>query len=274
MIQSVDGFVYDPSNEILYQKDFEKYHSGFWFYYNDNNVSISKSFDFHHDYAFWTQLRNGFALAKNKGFDMVYFLDFDVELDDETFMEIRNGSIGYDSCSYPLSEYMYLVVFSCNPSIGLKATESIPTFYDYFYDKSGETNVEKVFYNKLLENNGRINLIPKNLIDKPNFQNFTSTLNYYNNNYFIDGKKIIAGIFPCVGQDDNLYLWAKILKNTDNISIYVEYDGEFHKRTDNLTLLGKLKNTSVNVYGNGKLFYTKYIDDIELFKKMNHVNIK
>ena len=120
VIKDVDGFVYDPDNEILYQKDFEKYQTGFWHFYEDNIIRIDKAFDFHHDYAFWTQLRNGFALAKNKGYDMVYFLDFDVELDDETFYELRDGVKNYDCCSYPLYDFMYLVVFSCNPSVGLK----------------------------------------------------------------------------------------------------------------------------------------------------------
>jgi len=273
IIKSVDGFVYDPDNEILYQKDFEKFQTGFWYFYEDNSIRIDKAFDFHHDYAFWTQLRNGFALAKNKGFDMVHFLDFDVELDDETFDELREGVKGYDSCSYPLSDFMYLVVFSCNPAIGLKVTEKFPTFHDYFFNKPGETNCEKVFHRGLLENNAKLNLIPKNLVEKTNFKNFTSALNYINNNYFIDGKKLIAGIFPCC-QNDDLYLWSNILDNTNNFTIYIEYDGRFFKREDRLVSLGRVKNKSVNIYADGHLFYTKNIEDVDLFKRMNILKIK
>lgn len=207
---------------------------------------------------------------------MTYFLDFDVELDDETFQEIRNGSIGYDSCSYPLSDFMYLVVFSCNPTIGLKVTESLPTFHDYFYNKPGETNVEKVFHRGLLANGGKLNLIQKILPDKPNFQNFTSALNYINNNYFIDNKKLIAGIFPCCDYDYNLYLFLDVKENLNNFSLYIEYDGQFLKMNEGLlTLLGKLKSgKSVNVYADGKLFYTKYIEDAEVFKNLNVIKIK
>lgn len=275
IIQSVDGFVYDPDNEILYQKDFEKYQTGFWYFYEDNNIRIDKAFDFHHDYAFWTQLRNGFALAKNKGFDMCYFLDFDVELDDETFNEIRTGSIGYDSCFYPLSDFMYLVTFACNPEIGLKVTETKPTFYDYFYNKPGQTNCEKVFYKELLKLNAKLNLIPKQLTDKPNFQNFTSALNYTNNNYFIEkDKKIVAGIVPCCTEDNDLYLFFN-LKENNNFIIYVEYNGRFFQIDKLLNFLGKITDNSViNIYGNGKLFYTKQIDDSEQFKKMNIIKIK
>jgi len=271
VIKSVDGFVYDPDNEILLQKDFEEYKTGFWYYHETNEFRIDKCFDFHHDYAFWTQLKNGFSLAKNKGFDMAYFLDFDVELDEQTFNEVRDGTVGYDSCSYPLGDFMYLVVFSCNPSIGLKVTEDIPTFHEYFYNKPGETNVEKVFHRGLLSHNGKLNLIPKNLIDKPNFQNFTSALNYFNNNFFIDGEKIIAGIFPCADSENNLYLFANIISNPYNFIIYTEYDGEFYKHNGVLTLLGKLKNKPINVYANGKLFYTKTIEDADMFKKMNRI---
>lgn len=274
VIKNVDGFIYDPSNEILYQKDFEKYKTGFWYFYEDNYIRIDKAFDFHHDYAFWTQIRNGFSLAKMKGYDMVYFLDFDVELDDETFNEIREGSKGYDACSYRLYDFMYTVVFSCNPTIGLEVTESLPTLHDYFYNKPGETNIEKVFYKALMNNNAKINILEKNLVDKPNFQNFTSALNYINNNFFIDDKKIIAGIFTCCDENDNLYLYSNIVENSHNLSIYVEYEGNFFKRIDKLTLLGKLNNKTINIYADGKLFYTKDIEDIDMFKRMNRIRIK
>ena len=274
IIKQVDGFVYDPANEILYQKDFEKYKSGFWYWYEDSYVRIDKAFDFHHDYAFWTQLRNGFALAKHRGFDMVYFMDFDVELDDETFNELREGSKNYDSCSYPLDDFMYLVVFSCKPELALKITETYPTFYDYFYNKPGETNCENVFFKELIKNNGKLNLIQKNLRDKKNFQNFTSTLNYINNNYFIDNNRLIAGIIPCVDQNDNVYLWFNVLDNLSNFSLYVEYDGLFFKREQRLMLLGKINNKQLNIYANGKLFYTKEIENTDSFKKMNRIQIK
>lgn len=274
IIQSVDGFVYDPANEILYQKDFEEYQTGFWYFYENNNVRIDKAFDFHHDYAFWTQLRNGFALAKNKGFDMIYFLDFDVELDDETFNELRDGANGYDACSFPLDDFMYLVIFACNPDVGLKITEKYPTFRDYFYNRPGETNCEKVFYKGLLDTNSRVNLIKKELKDKPNFQNFTSALNYINNNYFISGKKMIAGIFPCVDSSDNLYLWFNIQDNSNGFNLYIEYDGIFIPRLDNLTLLGKLKNKSVKIYADGNLFYTKEIEDVGVFRRFNRIRFK
>lgn len=274
IIKSVDGFVYDPANEILYSKDFEKYNTGFWFSYEDNKIRIDKVFDFHHDYAFWTQLRNGYALAKNKGFDMAYFLDFDVELDDETFNEIRNGSIGYDSCFYPLGDYMYLIAFSCNPDLGLKVTESIPTFYDYFYNKRGDTNVEKIFHRGLVFNNTHLNMIPKNLLDRKNFQNFTSALNYTNNNFFIDGKKLIAGILACVDDNDNLYFFSNIIDNPHNFTIFVEYNGEFYKRTDKLTYIGQLENKPINAYANGKLFYTRNIEDVDFFRRTNILRIK
>lgn len=275
IIKSVDGFIYDSANEILYQKDFEEYRTGFWYFFESSEMRIDKAFDFHHDYAFWTQLKNGFSLAKNKGYDIVHFLDFDVELDDETFYELKNGIENYDVCSYPLYDFMYLVVFSCKSDLGLKITESIPTFYDYFYDKPGKTNVEKVFYDYVLKYNAKLNLIPKILIDKPNFQNFNSALNYKNNNYFVDDKKLIAGIFPCCDNLNNLYLHFNIIENNNNLTFYIEYDGNFIKKDYNLlTKLGLLKNKSINVYANGKLFYTKNIDDIDIFKKYNFVYFK
>ena len=41
-----------------------------------------------------------------------------------------------------------------------------------------------------------------------------------------------------------------------------------------LTLLGKLNNKSINIYANGILFYTKDIDDVDVFKKFNRIKIK
>jgi hypothetical protein len=276
IIKDVDGFIYDPDNEILYQKDFNKYKSGFWCFYEDENIRIDKAFDFHHDYAFWTQIRNGFSLAKMKNYDMCYFIDFDVELDSETFLELKEGSKGYDSCSYPLMEYMNMVIFSCNPTIGLKVTESIPTFYDYFYNKPGQTNVEKVFYDLLVKNNAKINLIPKILVEKKNFSNFSSALNYFNNNYFIyNDKKIVAGIIPCCDSNGGLYLFMTIVNNEHNFNIYIEYNGDFIKYNNRLMYLGQVSDLmTINIYADGKLFYNKHIEDIETFKRMNVIKIK
>lgn len=278
IIESIDGFIYDPSNEILYQKDFNKLNSGFWYHYEDDTIKINKAFDFHHDYAFWTQLRNGFGLAKNKGFDIVYFLDFDVDLDDDTFIEMKNGIVGYDFCSYPLYDFSYLLVFACKTEVGYNVTCSFSTFKDYFYNKPGQTNCEKVFYNELLRINSSINLIQNKLTDKTNFQNFTSFLNYYNNNYFIDSHKLVAGIMPLCNSDvndNNLYLWCNILENNDNLKIYVEYNGEFIKIVNTLTKLSELKsNTEINLYANCKMFYTRTIEDSLQFKNMNYFRYK
>lgn len=56
IIKSVDGFVYDPDNEILYQKDFVKYQTGFWYFYENDRIRIDKAFDFHHDMLFGLKL--------------------------------------------------------------------------------------------------------------------------------------------------------------------------------------------------------------------------
>ena len=93
ILQSVDAFIYESYNEVLHQKDFFKMNSGFWYYYENNSILINKAFDFHHDYAFWSLNRNGFSIAKSRNFDIGYFMDFDIELDDDTFDELKNGLV-------------------------------------------------------------------------------------------------------------------------------------------------------------------------------------
>lgn len=275
--KQVKGFVYNSNNEILYQKDFDEYKSGFWFFYEDSNLRIDKAFEFHHDYAFWTQVRDGYTLAKNLGYDKVYFLDFDVELDSETFYEIKNGSKDFDVCAFPLYDFMYLIFFSCNVDVGIKVTTSFKSFYDYFYNKPGQTNCEKVFFNKLNEYNAKINLLQKNILDKPNFQNFTSSLNYTNNNFFVGDLKIVGGIFLCSDENSNLYL---ILYEVNSpVALTIEYLDQKYVVMSNLSVqpikLEKIvENSVVNIYANDILFYTKEIKNIDSFIKMNKIKFE
>ena len=276
ILQSVDVFVYESYNEVLYQKDFNKMNSGFWYYYDNNDISIRKAFDFHHDYAFWSLVKNGFSIAKNRNFDIAYFMDFDIEMDNETFEELKNGLINNDICSYPLDNIMYTVIFSGKVDKVLNVLNSQTNFHDYFYNKPGQTNCERVFYEEVIRRNYKLNLIQKNLTDKPNFK-FSSALNYTDNIFKINKSKIVGGIFPLCNEEDkdNLYLWCNILENNDNIKIHVEYCGNFIQVVSNIMQIGKLEDNSyVKLYGNGSLFYSKYIEDKNQFKNMNFFKFK
>lgn len=276
IINSVDVFVYESYNEVLYQKDFQKMNSGFWYYYDNDAISIRKAFDFHHDFAFWSLVKNGFSMAKNRNFDVAYFMDFDVDMDFQTFDELSKGLINSDICSYPLGNIMYTVIFSGKVDKVLNVLNSQTNFNDYFYNKPGKTNCERVFYEEVIRRNYKLNLIPKKLTDKPNFK-FSSALNYTDNIFKIGNSRIVGGVFPLCNQDDNdnLYLWCNILENNDNIKIYVEYCGHFIQVISSIMRIGQLKNDSyVKLYANGKLFYSRYIEDRNQFKNMNFFNFK
>ena len=66
-----------------------------------------------------------------------------------------------------------------------------------------------------------------------------------------------------------------MVENNDNLKIYVEYNGEFIKIVNTLTKLSELKsNTEINLYANGKMFYTRTIENSLQFKNMNYFRYK
>ena len=157
----VDYYLYDKNNDLLLEKDFEKYgvYSNRWT--NGHGYNITNKMEFHHDYAIWQTMRMTFKFVqevlKKK---YIHFLEFD-NLPDEiqyrqSFMEYLRS---YDAIIYEYDKgsskqenpYCATYIFSIRTDIANKLIEKINSKEEFFMNKPDKWQLEKNFYQRLKE---------------------------------------------------------------------------------------------------------------------------
>lgn len=158
-IQSlVDYYLFDSNNDILLEKDFDKYGIDSDRWSQLPNYKIVNKIDFHHDYAIWSTMRNAFKFVESLGKKYIHFLEFD-NLPDET--QYRQSFIEYirrhDAVIYEYDEnstkvdnpYCATYIFTIKTDIANKVISKINTKDEYFKNKPNKWQLEKVFYQTL-----------------------------------------------------------------------------------------------------------------------------
>ena len=150
-----DYFIYDANNDILLEKDFDKYGiaSDRWTEMGDYRV-VNKV-NFHHDYAIWLTMKNAFNLAKQLGKKYIHFLEFDNLPEDiqyrQAYLEyIRSFDAvvqEYDEGSTKIdTPYCATYIFSIRTDIALRVNELVKTKEEFFMNRPNGWQLEKVFY--------------------------------------------------------------------------------------------------------------------------------
>jgi len=160
----VDYYLFDKDNPLLLRDEFNKYDvaSGRWTQLD--NCKVENLVDFHHDYAIWVTMKNSFNFAKYLGKKYIHFLEYDNLIDTYQYRQaFLEPSRNYDAVLYEysknsvfgLDEYCSTFIFSIKTDIGIDMISKINSKRDYFMDKPGGWQLERVFLKslKLVTNN-------------------------------------------------------------------------------------------------------------------------
>lgn len=154
----VDYYLYDKENPLLLREEFKVYDvdSGRWSQFD--NCKIENFVDFHHDYAIWTTMKNAFNFAKYLGKKYIHFLEYDNLIDTLQYRQaFLEQSRNHDAVLYEynknsifgLEEYCATFIFSMKTDIAIDMVNQIKDKKDYFMDKPGGWQLERVFLKSL-----------------------------------------------------------------------------------------------------------------------------
>lgn len=286
----VDYYIYDKKNPLLTSNEFEKYSvsSGRWTDTFDYNVS--NKYEFHHDYAIWETMRNGFNFAKFLNKKYIHFFEYDNIPNDyqyrQSFLEKINyyDAILYEyhinsSIDHHLSPYCATFIFSIKTDIALKTIDQINNKHEYFVDRPKGWQLERVFLDCLLKVTNNIKIT--DYIDNDKTLNTQAVWNR-------DGMNMNGALFqayPCV--DNNGFLYLHLIsghheKDADkDYLLEIEYGNlkkfiTLRKKEYILEKLGDYnKGKHVRIYYQGLEVFNEFFKyDYLEFKKLNEVTFK
>lgn len=156
----VDYYLYDKDNPLLLRDEFRQYDvdSGRWTQLED--CKVENFVEFHHDYAIWTTMKNAFNFAKYLGKKYVHFLEYDNLIDTYQYRQsFLEQSRSHDAILYEynpnsifgLEEYCATFIFSMKTDTAINMVNRIKDKTDYFMDKPGGWQLERVFLKSLKE---------------------------------------------------------------------------------------------------------------------------
>ena len=239
----VDYFLYDKDNPLLLRNEFREYDvaSGRWS--QMDNCKIENFVEFHHDYAIWTTMKNAFNFANYLGKKYIHFLEYDNLIDTyqyrQTFLE---QSRNYDAILYEyrpnsvfgLDEYCATFIFTIKTDVGLNMINQIKDKEDYFTDKPGGWQLERVFLKCL-----------KNVTN-----NFTISKYIANNN-----ELNTQGVWNRDGMLRNGEAFQIYLAVDDQGKLYIHLISGFYEYSTKKDILVEVS------YGNYKKFVTLKVDE-------------
>lgn len=286
-IQSmVDYYIYDKNNPILLFNEFENHDvsSGRWTQTDD--YYVENQHEFHHDYAIWETMRNAFNFCKCLGKEYIHFMEYDNIIDTfqfkQAFIEesVRNDAVIYEyhenSKDLRFSPYMATYIFSIRTDIALKTIEQIKSRYEYFHNRPGGWQLERVFL-KCLRNITNSIFLTK-YIANDNELNIHAVWN--RDGILRDNAKF--QIYPCVHLNGKLYIhlisgFHEEMAN-DNYLIEFRYQNfnkfiTLRKNTYELIELGEYqKGGIVKIFFNGVMVLNEFLNKpFDEYYKQNKV---
>lgn len=164
----VDYYLFDKDNPILTKSEFADHgvSSGRWS--EVDNYRVDTYYEFHHDYAIWTTMRNAFNFANYLGKKYVHFLEYDNLPDPvqyrQAFLEysrnhdaiIYEYSEGSSGANAHLSEFSATFIFSIKTDIALSMIDKIKSKREYFTNRPQGWQLERTFLKCLKEVTNRI----------------------------------------------------------------------------------------------------------------------
>ena len=279
-----DYYLYDSNNDLLLEKDFDKYGVNSDRWTDFGNVKLTNKIEFHHDYAIWLTMKNAFALAKQLGKKYIHFLEYD-NLPDEiqyrqAFMEyVRNNDVVVQEYSEGSTKednpYCATYIFSIKTDVALEMVSKINSKEEFFKNKPNRWQLEKVFY-QTLKSMGS-NIFVSKYIPNDNELNIFAAWN--RNGITKNGARVQTYLG---GENNQLYIhfvsgFSERPADKDYL-LEINYDGykqfmTLKKGEYRLERLGRyVQGKEVTVYYQGVEIFNEFLkDNFEEFRRKNKV---
>jgi autotransporter strand-loop-strand O-heptosyltransferase len=285
IVEMADYFLYTNDNDLLLNKDFEKFGVKSDRWTNLGSYIIVNKRPFHHDYAIWKTMDKAFKYVESLGYKYIHFLEYD-NLPEEiqyrqAFMEyVRNNDAvvyEYEKDSIKSDNpYSATYIFSIRTETAIKTINTIKSKEEFFQNKPDSWQLEKNFYqslkqvtnsifvSKYIPNNNELNIFAafnRNGILKANCRVQTYLGVDRNNKLYIH---FISGFSEKPADKDYL---VEINYGNHKEFFTVKKD-EYH-----LGVLGEyIQNETVDVFYQGiQIFEQVLKDDVRVFRKNNQV---
>ena len=279
-----DYYLYDSNNDLLLEKDFDKYGVNSDRWTDFGNVKLTNKIEFHHDYAIWLTMKNAFALAKQLGKKYIHFLEYD-NLPDEiqyrqAFMEyVRHNDVVVQEYSEGSTKednpYCATYIFSIKTDVALEMVSKINSKEEFFKNKPNRWQLEKVFY-QTLKSMGS-NIFVSKYIPNDNELNIFAAWN--RNGITKNGARVQTYLG---GENNQLYIhfvsgFSERPADKDYL-LEINYDGykqfmTLKKGEYRLERLGRyVQGKEVTVYYQGVEIFNEFLkDNFEEFRRKNKV---
>jgi autotransporter strand-loop-strand O-heptosyltransferase len=284
----VDYYLFDKDNPLLLNSEFASHDVASCRWTEMGDWKVETLVDFHHDYAIWTTWKNAFNFAKYLGKSHIHFLEYDNLIDTYQYRQsFLEQSRNYDAILYEyqnnstfgLDEFCATYIFSIKTEVAISLVNLIIDKHDYFTNKPGGWQLERVFLKCLKEVTGNINV--SKYIANDNELNTQAVWNrdgvYRNGEPF---QIYLAG-------DENGILYVHLIsgfheKEMKKDTLVEIVYGDFkkfqplHKGDYLLVDIGKYKRGGrVKIYSQGVEVFNEFLkDDFDLFRNKNKVTFK
>jgi autotransporter strand-loop-strand O-heptosyltransferase len=286
----VDFYFFDKDNPLIFPHEYPAYQmsSGLWA--ETGQYKLESKTKFHHDYAIWVLMQKVFNFCDSLGKKRIHYLEYDNLIDTfqyrQSFLEkaLHHDVVIYEyhensSSNFNLTEYMATYIFSAKTEILKKVMSDINSKWEYFHNKPGGFQLERVFLSGLKKYTNDIYVSP--YIANEGELNTQAVWNRDG----IQREGSAFQIYLAVDEFDNLY--ACLIhgfhgyKPEQDYLLELKYDGKsffdkLHSREYKFIKVGKYKvgkTFKLNYLGK-EVFNEFLIEDVDSFRNVHRIITK
>jgi len=286
----VDFYFFDKDNPLLFANEYPIYQMSSAMWADTGQYKLETKTKFHHDYAIWVLMQKVFKFCDSLGKKTIHYLEYDNLIDTfqyrQSFLEksLRHDAVIYEyhensSSNSNLTEYMATYIFSIKTEILLKMVYDINSKWEYFHNRPGGFQLERVFLSQLKKYTNDIYVSPYIAND-----NELNTQAVWNRDG-IQREGSAFQIYLAVDEFDMLYVCLihgfHQYKPFDDYLLEIKYDDKeffemLHSREYKFIKVGKYKvgkTFKLNYLGK-EVFSEFLIEDIDNFRTLHRVITK
>ena len=286
----VDFYLFDKDNPLLFAQEYPMYSISSDMWADNGQYKLQSKTQFHHDYAIWVLMQKAFKFCDNLGKKRIHYLEYDNIIDTfqyrQSFLEksLHHDVVIYEyhensSSNFNLTEYMATYIFSAKTEILLKMIGEINSKWEYFHNRPGGFQLERIFLANLRKHTNDVYVSP--YVANNDELNTQAVWNR-------DGIKREGSAFRtylAVDEFDSLYVCLihgfHGYEPNENYLLEIKYDGKsffdtLHYKEYKFIKVGKYKvgNTFKLNYLGREVFNEYLIEDVKNFRYLNMITTK